>query len=168
MVAATAESTVAVADTAAAADTRAAAETAAAAPDTRQQAVDQLADWKSAVALVSLHQFAGMAISFGLQVDARSLTAAFVVTIVPLWCYIQKKSPAGPPSALVKFTQTHSVPKFMRVRSDIFDDPSIQKISPNLPSTMIIGVFKEILESFLFCMYFGSFTLPLSKLNEYS
>jgi hypothetical protein len=52
--------------------------------------VDQLADWKSAVALVSLHQFAGMAISFGLQVDARSLTAAFVVTIVPFWCYIRK------------------------------------------------------------------------------
>ena len=90
MVAATAESTAAVADTAAAADTRAAAETAAAAPDTQQQAVDQLADWKSAVALVSLHQFAGMAISFGLQVDARSLTAAFVVTIVPFWCYIRK------------------------------------------------------------------------------
>mgnify|MGYP001409473405 FL=1 len=93
MVAATAESTAAVADTAAAADTRAAAETAVAAPpppDTRQQAVDQLADWKSAVALVSLHQFAGMAISFGLQVDARSLTAAFVVTIVPFWCYIRK------------------------------------------------------------------------------
>ena len=93
MVAATAESTEAAADTAAAADTRAAAETAAAAPpppDTRQQAVDQLADWKSAVALVSLHQFAGMAISFGLQVDARSLTAAFVVTIVPFWCYIRK------------------------------------------------------------------------------
>ena len=93
MVAATAESTEAAADTAAAADTRAAAETAVAAPpppDTRQQAVDQLADWKSAVALVSLHQFAGMAISFGLQVDARSLTAAFVVTIVPFWCYIRK------------------------------------------------------------------------------
>ena len=93
MVAATAESTEAAADTAAAADTRAAAETAAVAPpppDTRQQAVDQLADWKSAVALVSLHQFAGMAISFGLQVDARSLTAAFVVTIVPFWCYIRK------------------------------------------------------------------------------
>ena len=93
MVAATAESTEAAADTAAAADTRAAAETAVAAPpppDTRQQAVDQLADWKSAVALVSLHQFAGMAISFGLQFDARSLTAAFVVTIVPFWCYIRK------------------------------------------------------------------------------
>ena len=95
MVAATAESTAAAADTAAAAGTTAAAdttaaETAAAAPDTRQQAVDQLADWKSAVALVSLHQFAGMAISFGLQVDARSLTAAFVVTIVPFWCYIRK------------------------------------------------------------------------------
>jgi len=93
VVAATAESTEAAADTAAAADTRAAAETAVAAPpppDTRQQAVDQLADWKSAVALVSLHQFAGMAISFGLQVDARSLTAAFVVTIVPFWCYIRK------------------------------------------------------------------------------
>ena len=92
MVAATAESTEAAADTAAAADTRAAtAETeAAVVPDTRQQAVDQLADWKSAVALVSLHQFAGMAISFGLQVDARSLTAAFVVTIVPFWCYIRK------------------------------------------------------------------------------
>ena len=91
MVAATAESTAAAADTAAPADTRAAAEMAAAtAADTRQQAVDQLADWKSAVALVSLHQFAGMAISFGLQVDARSLTAAFVVTIVPFWCYIRK------------------------------------------------------------------------------
>ena len=90
MVAATAESTEAAADTAAAADTRAAAETAPPPPDTRQQAVDQLADWKSAVALVSLHQFAGMAISFGLQVDARSLTAAFVVTIVPFWCYIRK------------------------------------------------------------------------------
>ena len=89
MVAATAESTAAAADTAAVADTTTPAETAAAA-DTRQQAVDQLADWKSAVALVSLHQFAGMAISFGLQVDARSLTAAFVVTIVPLWCYIRK------------------------------------------------------------------------------
>ena len=89
MVAATAESTAAAADTAATADTTAAAETATAA-NTRQQAVDQLADWKSAVALVSLHQFAGMAISFGLQVDARSLTAAFVVTIVPLWCYIRK------------------------------------------------------------------------------
>ena len=90
MVAATAELTAAAANTAAAADTRAAAETAAAPPDTRHQAVDQLADWKSAVALVSLHQFAGMAISFGLQIDARSLTAAFVVTIVPLWCYIRK------------------------------------------------------------------------------
>ena len=93
MVAATAESTAAAADTAAPANTTAAAaETAAAvtAADTRQQAVDQLADWKSAVALVSLHQFAGMAISFGLQVDARSLTAAFVVTIVPFWCYIRK------------------------------------------------------------------------------
>ena len=52
--------------------------------------VVDLSDWKSAVALVSLHQFAGMAISFGLQIDARSLTAAFVVTIVPLWCYIRK------------------------------------------------------------------------------
>ena len=82
MVAATAA-----ADTAAAADMTTPAETVA---ETRQQAVDQLADWKSAVALVSLHQFAGMAISFGLQVDARSLTAAFVVTIVPLWCYIRK------------------------------------------------------------------------------
>ena len=31
------------------------------------------------------------------------------------------------------------------------------------------GEYKEILESFLFCMYLGSFTLPLStKLNEYS
>ena len=84
MVAATAESTAA--DTAAPADTT----VPATAADTRQQAVDQLADWKSAVALVSLHQFAGMAISFGLQVDARSLTAAFVVTIVPFWCYIRK------------------------------------------------------------------------------
>ena len=86
MVAATAESTAAAADTAAPADTT----VPATAADTRQQAVDQLADWKSAVALVSLHQFAGMAISFGLQVDARSLTAAFVVTIVPFWCYIRK------------------------------------------------------------------------------
>ena len=57
---------------------------------THMAKVVDLSDWKSAVALVSLHQFAGMAISFGLQVDARSLTAAFVITIVPLWCYIRK------------------------------------------------------------------------------
>ena len=54
------------------------------APETRQQSVDQLSDWKSAVALVSLHQFAGMAISFGLHVDARSLIASFANTIAPL------------------------------------------------------------------------------------
>ena len=47
------------------------------------------------------------------------------------------------------------------------------KVSSFLAFLTKSGIFaiiaKEILESFLFCMYLGSFTLPLStKINEYS
>ena len=47
-------------------------------------------EWKSAVALVSLHQFAGMAISYGLHIDPLVLTAAFITTLIPFWCYLTK------------------------------------------------------------------------------
>jgi len=47
-------------------------------------------DWKCTVALLSLHQFAGMAVTYGLPIDASLLAAAFIVTLIPFWCYLKQ------------------------------------------------------------------------------
>ena len=43
-------------------------------------------NWKSAVAVTSLHYFAGMAIIFGLAIETPILALVFVVTLIPFWC----------------------------------------------------------------------------------
>ena len=55
--------------------------------------------------------------------------------------------------------------------SQVFQKPKITKqknqvapkVTPGLGETKNAETIKEILESFLFCMYLGSFTLPLYK-----
>ena len=44
-------------------------------------------NWKSAVSVTSLHYFAGMAVIFGLAIETPILALAFVVTLIPFWCF---------------------------------------------------------------------------------
>ena len=52
---------------------------------------EDLQDWKCTVALLSLHQFAGMAVTYGLPMDAPLLATAFIVTLIPFWCYLKQQ-----------------------------------------------------------------------------